>query len=109
MAAKIGSTYIFGTMIDSVQISTMTSSRKCSQMIATTTNWYSITVLFSVTYCRCMPVDLRNHGKCQNDIFACHSNKCADENEKREYYCHSMSVYGGIFYHQIFTVSPPEL
>jgi len=35
MAAQTGSTYISKPQIDSVEISTMTSSRKCSQMIAT--------------------------------------------------------------------------
>ena len=40
MAAKTGSTYISGTMIDSVEISTITSSRKCSQR-PTTVQYYS--------------------------------------------------------------------
>jgi len=46
MADQTGSTYISGTTIDSVEIptanlafSTMTSSRKCSYIIATTTDY----------------------------------------------------------------------
>jgi len=49
MAAQTGSTYISRTAIDSVEIptvnpgfSTMTSSRKCSQMIATTTDYGTV-------------------------------------------------------------------
>jgi len=42
MAARTGSTYISGTMTDSVKISTMTSSRKCCQMITTTTNYGTV-------------------------------------------------------------------
>jgi len=49
MAAQTGSTYISGNSIDSVAIqtvnlafSTMTSSRKCSQMIATTTDYGTV-------------------------------------------------------------------
>jgi len=33
-------------MIDSVEISTITSSRKCSQMIATTTNYGTVLQYF---------------------------------------------------------------
>jgi len=38
-------------------------------------------------------------------LLYCHSSKCADEKEKREYYCHSMSVYGYILLSDIYSVT----
>ena len=103
MAAKTGSTFISGTMIDSIEILTMTSSRKCFQMIVTTTEQY-----YSIVFSYALPLYMYicNQGKCENDIFARLSrNKCADENEKREYYCYSMSVYGCILSSDIYSVA----
>ena len=55
----------------------MTSSRKCSQMIARTTNYG--TQYYSIVFSYAVPVYmyLCNHRKCENDIFlVCHSDKC---------------------------------
>jgi len=42
----------------------------------------------------------------KNDILlVCHSNKCADEKEKREYYCSSVPVYGYIISSGIHSVA----
>jgi len=42
----------------------------------------------------------------KNDILlVCHSNKCADEKEKREYYCSSVPVYGYVISSGIHSVA----
>ena len=64
-----------------------------------------ITVLFSVTHCQSACIYAITANAKTTVLLVCHStgNKYADENEKHEYYCHSMSVWG-IFYNQIFTL-----
>jgi len=82
-------------MIDSVAISTMTSSRKCSQMIPTTTNYGTVLqyCFQSRTISVHVSIQSRHNAK---TTFLLNSNKCADEKQNREYYiyCHSTPVYG---------------
>ena len=54
---------------------------------------YSITILFSVTHCRCICIYAITANAKTTFLLVCHFSKCADEKERREYYCPSMSVY----------------
>jgi len=103
MVAQTGSIYVSGTMTDSIEISTMTSSRKCSQMSATTTNYGTVLQYCFQLRIAAVHVSMQSiKSKCENDIIA---RLCADEKEKREYYCYSMSVYGGILSSDIYSVA----
>ena len=66
---------------------------------------YSITVLFSVTHCQCTCTYTIMANAKMTFLLYCHSSKCADEKEKPEYYCHSMSVYGYILSSDIYSVT----
>jgi len=82
-------------MIDSVEISTTTSSRKCTQMIATTTNYGRVLQFSVILRIAAVHVSMQSRQmRKRTFLLVCHSNKCADGKEKREYYCYSMSAYG---------------
>jgi len=75
-------------------------------MIATTTDYG--TVYNSIVFSYTLPV-YECAMEIPYNIFAlfCHTNKnVLTYRKKREYYCNSVSVYEGLFYHRIFTVSP---
>ena len=82
-----------GTVIVSVEISTMTSSRKCSQVIAITTNYGTV-----LQYCfrlRIASVHVSMQSRQMPKRHFClfvTVTKCADEKEN----CHSLSVCGAI-------------
>ena len=58
---------------------------------------YSITILFSITHCQCTCICTIKANAKTTFLLVCRSNKYTDEKEKRECYCHSMSVYGAYF------------
>jgi len=106
MAAKTGSTYISGTMIDSIEIfnydkfkKVLPDDRDNDQLR------YSITVLFSVTHCRCTCTyaikQMRKRHFCSFVTVTNMPTKTKSVNIT-VILCQCM----GVFYHQIFTVSP---
>jgi len=84
-------------MIDSVEISTMASSRKCCQMIATTTNYDTV-----LQYCfqlRIAAVHVSMQSWQMRKRHFCCFVTCR---RKGKAYCYSMSVYGCILSSDIY-------